>query len=152
GHLVAQALGASSRIAFPRQVHGTAVVVLDDMPAGPIGDADALVTAMPGLAVGVLGADCPGVLVVDPVRRALAVAPAGGRGTVAGVLTAAIRTLTTRYGSQPGDLRVGLGPGISARRYEVGPDVADAVRASSPHASDALTQGRGDRSFLDLHA
>src|SRR2546421_567867 len=71
GRRVAAAIGATARIAFPSQVHGRAVVVLDDVPAGPLPDADAVVTAVPGLAVGVLGADCPGVLVVDPVQRAL---------------------------------------------------------------------------------
>lgn len=150
GRRLAEAVGATGRVRFPHQVHGRAVVVLDAPPEGPLPEADAVVTAVPGLAVGVLGADCPGVLVVDPVRRALAVVHSGWRGTVAGVLPAAIEALVRRYGSDPADLHVGIGPGISARRYEVGPDVAAPFLAALPRARACLTPGRGDRGFLDL--
>lgn len=151
GRRLAAALGATERVRFPRQVHGREVVVLDAVPAGPLPDADAVVTAVVGLPVGVLGADCPGVLLADPVHRAIGVVHCGWRGTVAGVLLAAIEAMRTRFGTDPGALRVGLGPGISARRYEVGPDVAEPVAASIPGGAACLTPGRGDRRFLDLH-
>lgn len=147
---LAAALGAPGRVAFPRQVHGARVLVLDGPPAGPLPDADAVATGTPGVAVGVLGADCPGVLVVDPVRRALAVVHSGWRGTVAGVLPAAIATLAARFGSPPADLHVCIGPGISARRYEVGPDVVGPFLAAMPAAAGCVRPGRADRAFLDL--
>ena len=138
---------------FARQVHGRDVVVLEDRPPdAPLGDGDAVATARAGAPVGVLGADCPGVLLVDPVRRALAVVHSGWRGTLAGVVPAAVDVLRRRFGSDEKDLRAGIGPGISARRYEVGPEVADAFRAGFPDADRCLSRGAGDRSHLDLHA
>jgi YfiH family protein len=152
GRRLAAHLGAGGRVRFPRQVHGARVVVLDAPPDGPLGEADAVATDVPGLAIGVLGADCPGVLVADPVRRAAAVAHCGWRGTLAGVLPAAVRALRERYASRPADLRVGLGPGIGPERYEVGPEVADAFLREAPASQPSLARGRGDRWHLDLHA
>jgi YfiH family protein len=143
-------LGGPRALRFPHQVHGARVETLEGPGETPWGPADAAVTAEPGLGVGVLGADCPVVLVVDPVRRALGVVHSGWRGTVAGVLPATIRRLGERYGSRPSDLRVGIGPGISAARFEVGPEVAHAVREGPPAWASALAAGRADRFHLDL--
>jgi copper oxidase (laccase) domain-containing protein len=92
------------------------------------------------------------VLVADPVRRAAAVVHAGWRGTLAGVLPAAVQALRDRYGSRPADLRVGLGPGIGPERCEVGPEVAEAFLREVPASAPCLARGRGDRWHLDLHA
>jgi YfiH family protein len=152
GRRVAEAVGAAAPPRFPHQVHGAAVVVLEDREGGsPLGEADAVATARPGAAVGVLGADCPGVILVDPVRRALAVVHSGWRGTLAGVVPVAVETLRRRFGSDGKDLRAGIGPGISARRYEVGPEVAEPFRSAFPGADRCISRGRGDRSHLDLH-
>ena len=150
GRRAAEALGAVAPVRFPRQVHGTSVVVLEDPSRTVLGEADAVVTSLPGVAVGVLGADCPGLLLVDPVQRALAVAHAGWRGTLAGVVRAAIAALVSRFGSVPEDCLAGIGPGISAPRYEVGPEVADAFRGGFPGSDRCLSRGPGDRSRLDL--
>lgn len=147
---VVASLGAKGRLHVPRQVHGAAVVTLDGPVRGPLPEADALVTGAVGVAVGVLGADCPGVLVVDPVRRALAVVHAGWRGVVAGALPAAVAELARAFASAPADLFVGIGPGIGPRRYEVGPEVACALLAAVPDAREALTPGAGDRVHADL--
>ena len=150
GRRLADVLGATGPIRFPRQVHGTSVVVLEDPARTVLGEADAVVTSLPGVAVGVLGADCPGVLIVDPVQRALGVAHAGWRGTLAGVVRATVAALVSRFGSVPEDCLAAIGPGISAPRFEVGPEVADAFRAGFPGSDRCLSPGRGDRSHLDL--
>ena len=147
---LAAAIDPPARVRFPRQVHGRSVVVLEDHPAGDLPAADAVATGRVGAPVGVLGADCPGVLLVDPVRRALAVAHSGRFGTVLGVVPAAIETLVRRFHSRPADLIVGIGPGISGPCYEVGPEVADAFTAGFPRAAECLVRGAGDRSYLDL--
>lgn len=132
-----------------RQVHGARVVEVRDAGADP-GEADALVTDRPGLLLAVLGADCPGVLLVDPRRRALAVVHSGWRGTLAGVSAAALRELTALYGTRPEDLRAAVGPGISARRYEVGPEVAEALAPLAGREDGLLARGRADRWHVDL--
>lgn len=145
----AAALGFAAFVSA-RQVHGARVAEV-----GPgtvdVGEADALTTATPGVLLGVLGADCPGVLLVDPVRRALAVVHSGWRGTALGVAAAAVRALGERHGSAPRDLLAAIGPGISAARYEVGPEVAGALGPlPTDVAARALSRGREDRWHLDL--
>jgi YfiH family protein len=144
---VARALGFRALLT-PSQVHGAAVAWVDG-PLDAPPETDALATDRPGLLLGVLGADCPGVLVVDPARRAFAVAHSGWRGVVAGVVPAAVHALVAR-GSDPGRLLAGVGPGISRRRYEVGPDVADRLARSVPGGERAIEGGAGDRRHVDL--
>ena len=104
--------------------------------------------------LGVLGADCPGVLLVAPRRRALAVVHAGWRGVVAGVVPAAVESLVTDYGVEPAELMVGIGPGISAARYEVSIEVAEDIRAAIPAAARAevVSAGRAGHAYVDLRA
>jgi YfiH family protein len=147
---LAEALESPVRARFPHQVHGRDVWVLEDHPAGDGPRADAVATALEGAPVGVLGADCPGVLLVDPVRRALAVVHSGRGGTLLGVVPAAIETLARRFGSRAQDLRAGIGPGICAASYEVGPEVEREWRAGFPRANEVLARGRGDRFHLDV--
>ncbi len=122
---------------FARQVHGAAVCVVGeadrgsgafspDDAIGSAGGADALVTASPGVVLAILTADCVPVLLHDPVADVLACVHAGWRGTVAGVTAAAIAAMQG-LGSRPSDVIAGLGPAIAADRYQVGPDVHQAV-------------------------
>ena len=128
---VAQTLGFA-RLETPYQVHGRAVVDARDLSGAQRPRADAVVTNEPGRLVGVLGADCPGILLVDPVQRALGVVHAGWRGFAAGVLSSCLEALGTRYGSQEADLRVFLGAAISGPHYEVDAPVLDAVARQLP--------------------
>jgi YfiH family protein len=145
---VADALGFR-RFVGPRQVHGARVVEVhtsDDEP----GDADGVMTDREGVLLGVLGADCPGVLLVDERHHALALVHAGWRGVAASIVPRAVEAMRTAYGTRPGDLRAAIGPGIGQAAYEVGPEVADALRAAAPRAPLALKPGRDDRVFADL--
>ncbi len=119
---VRSGLDAAGELQLLRQVHGCAVALSpwDEPP-----EADAAVAAAPGLLLGIQTADCLPVLLVDPVRRAVAAAHAGWRGTVRGVTREAVRALETR-GSRPQDLVVALGPGIGACCYEVGDELREA--------------------------
>lgn len=149
GRRVAEAIGAT-RVRYPRQVHGITIRSLSASDEGPVGDADGVVTDEAGVALGVLGADCPGVLIVDPVRRTMAVVHSGWRGTVRGAVPAAIAMLVDRFGTRPPDCLAGIGPSISAGAYEVGAEVADAIRTTVPLGARCVTAGRGDRSYVDL--
>lgn len=151
----AAALGFPS-ILFARQVHGRCALYVDRAGLRPAA-ADALVTDRPGILLGVLGADCPGVLLVHPERRALAVLHAGWRGVAAGVVQAAVDALAERCGAPAAGLRVAIGPGISAGRYEVEADVAAAVGralhgAPARHVERAIRPGRPGHAHLDLVA
>jgi YfiH family protein len=124
-------------ITVARQVHGATVVRVragDDRAAIAGQDADALCTDEPGVVLGVFVADCIPAVLVDPHTGARAAVHAGWRGTVAGVLPAAVRAMTAEFGARPGDLRVALGPAIGPCCFEVGPEVVAAFEALVPGA------------------
>jgi YfiH family protein len=121
----ALALGLDpERMTVAGAVHGAEVGRVDG-PAGVVSGVDILVTDRPGLPLLVTCADCYPVIVFDPVRRALALAHAGWRGTAAGVAMRAVQALAAEYGSRPEDLLAGLGPGICGGCYEVSAEVAE---------------------------
>jgi YfiH family protein len=128
---------AGGPVATARQVHGAAVVRVragDDRAALAAREADALCTDAPGVVLGVFVADCIPAVLVDPRTGAVAAVHAGWRGTVAGVLPAAVRALAAEFGARPGDLRAALGPAIGPCCFEVGPEVVAAFEALCPDA------------------
>jgi YfiH family protein len=90
---------------------------------------DGHVSARPGDVLSAFAADCIPMLLVDPVRRVIAAAHAGWRGTVGEVAVATLRTLVERFASSPADVRVALGPSIGPCCFEVGDEVVAAFRA-----------------------
>jgi YfiH family protein len=101
-------------------VHGTDVAVIEDPTMLErqrdgthfVSRVDALVTDRPDLGLLITAADCLQVLLFDPQRRVIALAHAGWRGLVAGVLTRTVQTMSRTYGSTPGQLVAGIGPGL----------------------------------------
>ena len=87
------------------------------------------------MVLAILTADCVPIVLHDPVAGVLACVHAGWRGTVAGVSAAALAAMQA-LGSRPSDVIAGIGPAIAAARYQVGPDVHQAVtQAFGPAAS-----------------
>jgi polyphenol oxidase len=124
-------------ILVARQVHGATVLRVrpgDDPTAIAPTDADALCTDAPGVLLGIFVADCVPALLVDPRTGSCAAVHAGWRGTVAGVLPAAVRALGVEFGARPSDLRAALGPAIGPCCFEVGPEVVAAFEALVPDA------------------
>ena len=107
----------------------------------------------PDVALGVFVADCIPALVADPRTGAFAAVHAGWRGTLAGVLPAAVVALAQHYGARPADLRVALGPAIGPCCFEVGPEVVEAFEAGLPGAGAAgvvVAEGGGVKPRIDL--
>ena len=145
----AAALGiAPDRLVGVHQTHSADVAVLDGPLDTPI-RADALVTATPGLALSVLTADCQPVLLVEPGAGVIGAAHAGWRGTLAGVLEATVAAMQ-KLGAQPAGIRAVIGPTISQRAYEVGPELFDEVTADDAEATRFFAAGEGDRMQFDL--
>ena len=141
------------------QVHGAAVVVVDGTqrgcgarPGAAVAAADALVTATPGVLLGVLLADCVPVLLVDPGKGVVAAAHAGWRGTVAHVAAGTVATMVDTFGCRPEDLLAGIGPSIGPESYEVGPDVIDAATRAYPDTPEVLRRDARGRTTFDLWA
>ena len=118
---VASHLNAST-LASAYQVHGTtALVVSGPWPTGERPKADAMVTATPGIALGVLTADCAPVLFADEQARVVAAAHAGWRGALSGVVEAAIKAMEG-LGAKRERIWAAVGPCIGQGAYEVGPE------------------------------
>jgi YfiH family protein len=127
-----------------QQVHSARVLDACGRRGQRIGDGDAIVSAEPGVAIGIRTADCVPILLADPETRIVACVHAGWRGTAANIIGATIDLLQSR-GCQPGDLCVAIGPSIGSCCYEVGPEVAECFDKWRPAVNPA-----GARSTLDL--
>jgi hypothetical protein len=144
---------------FCHQTHGRDVAVVGHGDRGrgatTVDDAvpaDAVVTATPDLGLAVLAADCLTLVLHDPVAHVLAAVHAGWRGTVARVTEAAVDAMAG-LGAEPARIVAGLGPAITAERYQVGAEVAEAARDCFAGDVDGIVQpdGRGRWTF-DLSA
>jgi len=142
---VVSGLEADGRLLLLRQVHGSTVARApwDEPP-----EADAAVADGSGLLLGIQTADCLPLLLVDPLRRQVAVAHAGWRGTVKGVARGAVRALEAR-GSRPQDVVAALGPGIGPCCYEVGEELREAF---GPSGAEFFRPGPKGKPHLDVRA
>ena len=133
------------------QVHeATALTVTGIVPRDGLPKADAVVTATPKLAIGVLTADCTPVLFADVTARVVGAAHAGWRGAVAGILESTIAEME-RLGARRGQIRAAVGPTISQDAYEVGPEFEAEVVALSPAYARYFRVSRsGGRAHFDL--
>ena len=143
------------------QVHGDTVLPVTPADRGkgaetllsPLGEADALCTAEPGLPLTVLVADCPAVFCYDPERRAIGLAHSGWRSTAQGIVPRLVTTLSEQLGACPERLRVWISPSIGFCCFEVGPEVLEAFRRSRPELrwrEDGFRRTGQDRYRLDL--
>lgn len=112
-------------------------------------NADALVTATPGLALGVLTADCQPVLFADAKAGVIGAAHAGWRGAKDGVLAATLDAMEA-LGAQRANISAVIGPTISQAAYEVGPEFFEGFISDAPENARFFAKGAGDRLLFDL--
>lgn len=144
---VLQAMQASTLVGV-HQVHSADVVTVDTVPeTAP--KADALVTATPGLALAVLTADCQPVLFADRTAGVIGAAHAGWKGAMDGVLDATVDAMLA-LGAHRDRITAVIGPSISQRNYEVGPEFLDRFLAHDPDSARFFATGHGDRVHFDL--
>ncbi|MBY6046175.1 peptidoglycan editing factor PgeF [Vannielia litorea] len=131
------------------QVHSPDVVTV----TGPLGDAkpkaDALVSATKGVALGILTADCQPVLFADAEAGVVGAAHAGWRGALAGVLARTVEAMEA-LGARRENIAAVIGPSISQRAYEVGPEFFEDFMAEDPEFARFFAGGEGDRMQFDL--
>ena len=143
----AGAILAGGQLAAPHQVHSPDVVtvnaVWDDAAEGrPV--ADAVVTATPGVVLGIVTADCGPILFADAEAGVVGAAHAGWRGLAAGVLEATLDSLDV-----PADeVLVWLGPAIGPKAFEVGPEVREVFINQLPEAAEAFVPSNNAGKFM----
>ena len=133
------------------QVHGCEVAVIDrsGITREELEGYDALVTNIPGVAIGIRTADCIPVLLNDPVRSAVAAVHAGWRGTLARISREVIFRMGQEYGTDAKDLKAVIGPGICGGCFQVGEEVAASFRDAG-FPIDAICRWNGARVEGDM--
>ncbi|MCH7812968.1 MAG: laccase domain-containing protein [Planctomycetes bacterium] len=146
------ALGADpSKLTTMRQVHGARIALVDDaVVGGCLPDVDGLIVDRPGIPLLALSSDCPLILVADADGRALGLAHAGWRGTLAGIARALVRSMIERLGVSAGALRAAIAPSAGVCCYRVGPDVWQAAEGLPQRKR--FFQERDGAMFFDLGA
>lgn len=118
------------RIVTLKQVHSnvclevskTTLTKLDDADSNPL-EADALITRAPGIAIGILTADCAPILFYDPVHSVIGAAHAGWRGAASGIIESTVRCMN-KLKCKTSDILAAIGPCICLDSYEVNEDFA----------------------------
>lgn len=148
---VAQAMGHdATRLVGVHQVHSATAVTVSKPLRDPL-KADALVTQNPDLVLTILTADCQPVLFADRKAGVIGAAHAGWRGALDGVLDATVDAMEA-LGAHRADITAVIGPSISQRAYEVGPEFFDRFVEQDDGAARFFAQGDGDRLQFDLPA
>ena len=131
------------------QLHSAKAVTVTEPWAGAPPEADALVTDRPGLVLGVLSADCAPVLLADRETGVIGAAHAGWRGALDGVIASAVAAMV-HLGARRARIVAAVGPCISQRAYEVGPDFVERFVDEDPGHARFFAGGQGDRAQFDL--
>ena len=117
---------APESLCSAEQVHGAGVAVVQEAPAAPIVGVDGIITATPGLVIGIYVADCGALYLADPVTGACGIVHSGKKGSEQEIAAVAIQLMVDRFGANPADIRAQLGPCIRPPAYEV--DFASQIR------------------------
>ncbi|TBN37487.1 peptidoglycan editing factor PgeF [Paracoccus subflavus] len=148
---VATAMGVSAdALATVKQVHSADVVTLTDdhrLPVVAATEADGIVTARRGVALAVLTADCQPILLADARAGVIGACHAGWRGALEGIIGATVEAMR---GLGADRVRAVIGPTISQRAYEVGPDFMDRFLAEDPGYGRFFSGGPNGRPMFDL--
>ena len=129
----------------------TAVIVTQAVADDQRPRADALVTATPGLILGIVTADCAPVLLADVEAGVVAAAHAGWRGAVAGVTDEAIAAMIS-LGARADRIVAAVGPCIARASYEVDHTFAERLLADDPGNDKFLSDGPLGQPHFDLEA
>jgi YfiH family protein len=142
---------APERLITAYQVHSPHVVVAEaPWPLDRRPRADAIVTRMPGLAIGISTADCGPILLADAEARVIGAAHAGWRGALDGIIEAAVAAME-RLGAERGRIVAATGPMIRQPSYEVGPDlIGRFLAADADNARFFAPGGREGHAQFDL--
>lgn len=140
---------AEDHLVTVHQVHSADVATVDSPLDAPKPKADAMVTDAPGLALGVLTADCQPVLFADPEAGVVGAAHAGWRGALDGVLEATVEAMID-LGADRETITAVIGPSISQRAYEVGPEFLETFLDDDPQFARFFANGEDGRYQFDL--
>lgn len=117
------------------QVHGTDIAYVSEADKGKgyyshkdvIGDFDAMITDKKDICLFLFAADCVPILMYDTEKQIIAAVHSGWQGTVKQIAKKTVKKMTEMFDCKPQNIYAAIGPSISAKNYEVGQNVVDAV-------------------------
>lgn len=131
-------------LVIPQQTHSDCVQIAD--LSRVFENTDALVTNKEKVALALNFADCVPILFYDSVKKIVAAAHAGWRGTVAKIGPKTVQKMVDSFGSNPEDIVALIGPAIGKCCFEVKKDVLELITNSVDNkAGDAVS-----RMYVDL--
>lgn len=147
---VAKSFGTDAdKIFTVSQVHSDRIVIIDRTDTAPEEvkpfEADAIITDIKGISIGILTADCVPLLFLDSRNKVMAAVHAGWKGTASKIASKTVKMMIERFESRPQEIKAAIGPAIGACCYEVGQEVLDAVG----YRGNASVQREG-KWYLDL--
>ena len=147
----ARLMVAPERLVTCYQIHSAEVVAVErPWPREAAPRADGMVTTVPGIALGVLAADCAPVLLADAEAGVIGACHAGWRGALTGILESTVEAMTRR-GARGERITAVVGPRIGKLSYEVGPEFPAPFLAADPADGDLFQPApRADRFLFDL--
>jgi YfiH family protein len=134
------------------QIHSADVIIAETRSPGRrwLTRADGIVTDRPNVPLSMRFADCLPILLYDPAHHAIGLAHAGWRGTVSGVVKNTLNTMQVAYGTQPADVEAAIGPGIGPDKFQVGPEVVNAVESTFGAIDDLVRYADDGSAYLNL--
>ncbi len=134
------------------QIHSADVIMAEAPVPGRrwLARADGMITNRGGMPLLMRFADCVPVLFYDPAHQAIGIAHAGWRGTVNQVVVSTLRAMQDAFGSQPAEIEAGIGPSIGPDRYQVGPEVVEAVAQAFGTTQDLIRYADDGSTYLNL--
>ncbi|MBV9200489.1 MAG: peptidoglycan editing factor PgeF [Alphaproteobacteria bacterium] len=150
--IAAEQLGFSpDRLVTCYQVHSNTVITVEaPWPHQEAPRADGLVARTPGIALGILTADCAPILFADASAEVIGAAHSGWRGALDGVLEATVGRMEA-LGANRGRIRAGIGPCIARASYEVGPEFCQRFLKVNPENAEFFSPAsREDHFMFDL--
>ena len=121
----------------------------------PVHRGDGLMTATPGVMLGIITADCVPVLVADTRTHAVAAFHAGWRGTLARIVERGVGSMRLEFGTRPEDVVAAIGPGIEPCCFAVGDEVRSEFRSQFAYEAELFSEvfgagSVGPKTHLDL--
>lgn len=133
-----------------KQVHSNRVHHLTARPVEDVAiEADAMVTRLPLMALGILTADCTPILLADQAAGVVGAAHAGWRGAVDGIVGNTVAAMQ-ELGADPANIVAAIGPTISGENYEVGPHFMEDFTKLRPDGWRHFSTRNGGRAHFDL--
>jgi YfiH family protein len=148
--LLARSLGYDRHsLIHMRQIHSDNIVIIDEshtFETPP--ECDALITNRLNTPLMVMSADCTGILLYDPIHKAIGAVHAGRAGALNAILPKTIQKMVDEFGSRYSDLYIVLGPSIHGCCYEI--NVTIAIETEAKGYPKALRKENG-KVFLDVN-